>query len=102
VYGHYEQVVDRESAYEKLKARTIEKEPAREQGGRGAMEQPGQEASSTLTSILFGSTGPRGGHHDGLLDAAAKSAVRALGSGVGRAILRGTLGSILGGARGRR
>jgi hypothetical protein len=114
VYGHYEQAVDRESAYEKLHARTSEKvsnSPA--QPG-----QPGQPASTAspaspaqsglgaqatgalggLASILLGSTGPRGAHHDGLLDSAARSAARAVGSNVGRAIIRGALGSILGAA----
>jgi hypothetical protein len=54
--------------------------------------------SSTLSGILFGTTGPRGGHHDGLVDAAAKSAVRTMGTSLGRAIFRGTLGSIFGGS----
>jgi DNA helicase HerA-like ATPase len=97
VYGHYAQAVDRESAYEKLKARTTDK-----QTGSGTIEAtgaapPASDLSKTVTNILFGTTGPRGGHHDGLVDAAAKSAARSLGSGVGRAILRGALGSILGG-----
>ena len=56
------------------------------------------ELSGPLSDILFGTTGPRGGHHDGLLEAAAKSAARSVGSGLGRAILRGALGSILGGS----
>jgi uncharacterized protein len=100
-YGHYEHTVDRESAYEKLKARTAEKTDAAPPADTTAA--PGQPAgastASVLTSILFGSTGPRGGHHDGLVDAAAKSAARAVGSSFGRAIIRGTLGSIFGGSR---
>jgi hypothetical protein len=109
-YGHYEQTVDRESAYEKLKARTSDKtassaQPAPDQPPAGNVPAgtapAGSGASSgvsgALAAILLGTTGPRGGHHDGLIDAAAKSAVRSLGSGVGRAILRGALGSILGG-----
>jgi hypothetical protein len=92
VYGHYEQTVDRESAYEKLRTRTVEKSDA---------PTPAPLSSGTgesLSSILLGSTGPRGGQRDGLLQSAAKSAARAMGSGIGRAILRGALGSILGGA----
>jgi hypothetical protein len=50
-----------------------------------------------LSDILLGTTGPRGGHHPGILDSAARSAARSIGSGVGREILRGVLGSILGG-----
>jgi hypothetical protein len=52
-----------------------------------------------LSDFIFGHTGPRGGHHDGVLEAAGKSAARSVGSGIGRAILRGALGSILGGRR---
>jgi hypothetical protein len=62
---------------------------------------PGESVSGALTEILFGTTGPRGGHHDGLVQSAAKSAARSMGSGVGRAILRGALGSILGEPRRR-
>ena len=114
VYGHYDKAVDRESAYEKLTARTAGKTeaanaPAVPSGAGGAGEagkagSGGAGASGTesvtgaLASILFGTTGPRGGHHDGLVQSAAKSAARSMGSGVGRAILRGALGSILGGS----
>jgi DNA double-strand break repair helicase HerA and related ATPase len=103
-YGHYEQTIDRESAYEKLKARTAAADtavtPATLPGSPGA--PAGSSVTDSLSAILFGTTGPRGGRHPGLLDAAAKSAAHAMGSGVGRAILRGALGSILGGTRGRR
>ncbi len=54
--------------------------------------------TDALSSILLGTTGPRGGHHDGLVQSAARSAARSVGSGLGRAILRGALGSILGGS----
>jgi DNA helicase HerA-like ATPase len=107
LYGHYEQTVDRESAYEKLKNRTLSKAGAAEAPpARGRQPSPGAEPdesglAGTLAGVLFGTTGPRGGHHDGLLDSAAKSAARAVGSNVGRAIIRGALGSILGGS-GRR
>jgi hypothetical protein len=74
-------------------------------GGAGEVGGTGSTAPSTgsavtdaLSNIIFGTTGPRGGHHDGLLQSAAKSAARSVGSGVGRAILRGALGSILGGS----
>ena len=95
-YGRYEQRVDRESAYEKLKNRTLDKpavSPTASQPSAGAKTTGG-----ALQDILFGSTGPRGGHRDGLVEAASKSAVRAFGSGIGRAILRGALGSIFGGS----
>ncbi len=42
-----------------------------------------------------------GGLHDGLMQSFAKSAVRTIGSQVGREIIRGVLGSIFGGGRRR-
>ena len=109
LYGHYEQAVDRESAYEKLKARTVGAGEAGGPGGRwaGPAESPsapstGSAVTDALSNIFFGTTGPRGGHHDGLVQSAAKSAARSVGSGLGRAILRGALGSILGGTTSRR
>ena len=92
MYRHYEQTIDRESAYEKLKARALSNQPP---------PPASSGAGSTLSTILFGSTGPRGGRRDGLVDAAAKSTARAIGSSLGRAIMRGALGSLLGGARRR-
>jgi len=106
LYGHYEQSVDRESAYEKLTNRTAVRTggaPATGTGtqpvapGGGTKGATPSGIGAALAGVLFGTTGPRGGHHDGLLDSAAKSAARAVGSNVGRAIIRGALGSILGG-----
>ena len=109
MYGHYDQAVDRESAYEKLKARTASREgaaaplpDAATQPAGPAAQPAGPSFSDAVSSVLFGTTGPRGGHHDGLVDAAAKSAARSFGSTVSRAIIRGALGSILGSSsRGR-
>ena len=111
--GHYEQAVDRESAYEKLHARTIERQgngaatagPAPGSGAPMAGPPPagpapapaGPSIGSQISAVLFGTTGPRGGHHEGLIDVAAKSMTRSVSSGVGRQIVRGVLGSILGG-----
>jgi len=111
--GHYEQTVDRESAYEKLKARASDKQPdavpvtptgtVSTGSGAGVPAPSGTAPSSSmpdsLSQILFGSTGPRGGHHEGMLESAAKSAARSVGSGMGREILRGVLGSIFGGRK---
>jgi len=102
--GHYEHAVDRESAYEKLQARAADSQgsgPA--PTGRGPVsptpQSPRTPASGGLSDLLFGTVGPRGGKHEGLLEAAAKSAARSLGSGAGRQILRGMLGSMFGGRR---
>jgi DNA helicase HerA-like ATPase len=88
--GHYEKQVDRESAYEKLKARA--EQVAQE---KAQQEQPKQ--GSLASDILFGKTGPRGGKQSqGLIEAMAKSAARTVGSQVGRELIRGVLGSLLG------
>jgi hypothetical protein len=54
-----------------------------------------------LKDAVLGTTGPRGGRHPGLAEKAASSAVRSIGSAVGREIIRGVLGSLLGGSRRR-
>jgi DNA helicase HerA-like ATPase len=78
----YEKTVDRESAYEKLTSRSEEKpvvQPTK------PAEKPAAPARQTQT----------------ILDAATKSAVRAIGSELGRQIIRGVLGSILGSGKRR-
>jgi uncharacterized protein len=97
VAGVYEKTVDRESAYEKLKGRaeTAPDAPAAKPGTKGAAESS-EGSSSMLNDLLFGSTGPRGGKRDGLVQTMAKSAVRTMGTSVGKEILRGVLGSIFG------
>ena len=74
--GHYEQAIDRESAYERLKARAeqaVTNEPTKTEPARAPAHQ-----------------------RETPLEAMAKSAARAIGSVLGRQILRGVLGSILG------
>ena len=103
LYGHYEQVVDRESAYEKLKGGAAKVSPGRTPSGEPQQHAPAESGGvlgglgSAIGGILVGSTGPRGGHNAGVVEMAAKSAARAIGSQVGREIIRGVLGSILGG-----
>src|SRR3954470_11940837 len=90
VFGKYESTIDRESAYEKLTQRT-EAKPAQ-----------AEQSSKPVSDILFGKTGPRGGKQSqGVLEALTKSAARSIGSELGRQLLRGVLGSILGGGKKR-
>jgi DNA helicase HerA-like ATPase len=103
--GHYEQAVDRESAYEKLQARGTQKVEA---AGAPAAT-PGASVPDAAKPSLFGSIlgnaesvfqptiGPRGARHDSLATSMVKSAVRAAGSQVGRQLVRGILGGMLGG-----
>ncbi len=48
-----------------------------------------------LKGVLFGSTGSHDGRHEDPAQKAAPSAVRSIGSAVGREIIRGVLGSLL-------
>ena len=94
VAGVYEKEVDRESAYEIIKART-EQATAQAQAAAETAAKAKEEAKSGsggfINDILFGT-----GRRQGMVEAMAKSAVRSVGSQVGRAIIRGVLGSILG------
>jgi hypothetical protein len=72
--GRYDQPVDRESAYEVLKRR------AEEELARQAPAPP---------------AGARSGGRQTPMEAMVTSAVRAIGSQLGRQIVRGLLGSIL-------
>jgi DNA helicase HerA-like ATPase len=109
--GHYDTAVDRESAYEKLRARADGEDSA--QGGKrgraageaaqsrsGQGKAGGNDMGSLASEILFGRRGPRGGRQSqGLIEAMAKSAVRSMGTQAGRSLMRGLLGSLLGGRK---
>ncbi|MGR4870135.1 helicase HerA-like C-terminal domain-containing protein [Variovorax sp. LARHSF232] len=103
VAGVYEKVVDRESAYEKLKSRadSAPDAPVAVGGKPGAAASEDSGLMGGLNDLLFGSTGPRGGKRDGLVQTMAKSAVRTMGTTAGREILRGVLGGIFGAKKGR-
>ena len=85
-YGHYEQAVDRDSAYEMLQ--------------RKAQAAPVQEAAAPPQAggMLSGVMESAGG----LFGAFAKSAARSIGTQVAREITRGLLGGIFGGGSTRR
>jgi DNA helicase HerA-like ATPase len=80
--GYYEKAVDRESAYEKLKTRA-------EAESAAVTPEPRERKAAPASP---------GGD---LLAAAAKSAAHAIGSSLGRQIIRGVLGSLFGGERKR-
>jgi DNA helicase HerA-like ATPase len=104
VAGVYEKVVDRESAYEKLRGRAARAPAGGASSGAGTAAAPAPTGGGVLDGLkdsLFGSTGPRGGRYPGLAEKAASSAVRSIGSAVGREIIRGVLGSLIGGSRRR-
>ncbi|WON74516.1 DUF853 domain-containing protein [Nitrosospira sp. Is2] len=105
LFGHYEQILDRESAYEIIKRRTTEanagSEPVPLPGRTGQTEQAsgGGGMMDVLGDMLLTKTGPRGGRQPGVMESMARSAARSIGSQVGREIFRGVLGSIFGGRR---
>jgi DNA helicase HerA-like ATPase len=99
VAGVYDKDVDRESAYEKLKARAAASAPTAG-ATPGAAPQAGGVMGG-LKDILLGTTGPRGGHREGMLEAMAKSAGRTATTAVTGALVRGMLGSLLGGSKRR-
>jgi DNA helicase HerA-like ATPase len=111
VAGVYDQPVDRESAYERLKARAGSTLAAEANAAGSAAPTPAGNAASPARSsvwselggILMGSVGPRGGRREGVLEALVKSGARSMGSQIGGQLVRGVLGSLLGGgSRSRR
>ena len=96
VAGTYEQLVDRESAYEVLKVR-------REQTAAAAHPEPAPASTGSVFGDVLGSVfGGGSSRRQSTGEAMVKSAARAVGSEVGRRIIRGVLGSILGGSGRRR
>ena len=93
VAGVYENAVDRESAYERLKGRAEQGPPAAGSPPAAGQPQPWY-ANLPGLGIPGGGSARRG---DSLAEAMAKSAARTIGSSVGRQIVRGVLGSLLGG-----
>ena len=99
VIGIYEQAVDRESAYERLRGRAEQPVTAKqEQGNQRRQSQPWYEKLRSLGGLSGSATAGQGHRGDTLVEAAMKSAVRSMGTPVVRQIIRGVLGSILGGS----
>ena len=94
VAGVYEDMVDRESAFEILRDRA---------NAAAQASQEAQGASSGLAQglneFLFGSTGPRGGKKDGLVQSVVKSQARSMVNRAAGRLLRGVLGNLLGGKK---
>jgi DNA helicase HerA-like ATPase len=86
VFGRYDRTIDRESAHERLAARV----------GQGGMPPQAPLPSEAQAPVS------RGRQRQGVVEAVAISAARAIGSQVGRQLIRGVLGSLLGGSSGRR
>ena len=88
--GRYEDIVDRESAYEILKGRAKEMQAQQEELEKQEAELEKQEAEEKSKS--------KGGRkRQSAGEAFIKSATRAIGSQIGRRIVRGIMGSLFGG-----
>jgi len=85
--GTYENLVDRESAFEMLKKRAQELESQRAEAARRDAESAGDKAHARSGS---------GRQRQGAVEAFTKSVLRSVGSSLGRSIARGILGSIIG------
>jgi uncharacterized protein len=102
LFGQYEQTQDRESAFERLKGQAQAAPEPPLSGKVSEQAEPEGGPFGSISEILFGRTGPRGGQHDGVVQTAAKSVARTLGNEMGRQLIRGVLGSLLGGNSKRR
>jgi len=106
VAGIYDTAEDRESAYEHLRGRAAGGAAATPGSGGAAAGGPagapaaeagwGDTIRDSLGGLLQSS-----GRKDSVLEAMAKSAARSMGSTAGREIIRGVLGSLLGGGKRR-
>ncbi len=90
--GKYDKIVDRESAFEVL-AKRAETKNTEQADAKTAPAQGGDEGIlGMVKDLMIGSTGPRGGRRDGVVQQVAKSYVR----GAARQLIRGVLGSLVG------
>ena len=86
--GKYDRQVDRESAFEVLQRRAEQKNAA-----QAAAAQPQTDGVwGAVKDMMIGSTGPRGGKRDGILQQMVKNQVRS----TTRQLIRGVLGSLIG------
>lgn len=107
IYGYYEKSVDRESAYEILKGRVAGSSNETGLSNEAGASKPAETERGFDWGTLFNggqqepqsSRRPLGRQAESILTTVAKSAARTIGSELGRQILRGVLGSILGGKR---
>jgi DNA helicase HerA-like ATPase len=99
VAGVYDKTVDRESAYESLKARAEQTATAAAAAKPAAKTTEAAAAGGGGLGDILGGVLGGSGRREGALEAFTKSAARAIGSQAGRSIIRGVLGSLFGGKR---
>lgn len=105
LYGRYEEMVDRESAFEVLERREAENAALAEQtdaenaalaaqkdldiAEKEAAENADSGLMGALKAFVFGSKGPRGGQRDGLVQQASKNIMRQITNEITRGVLGG-------------
>jgi DNA helicase HerA-like ATPase len=87
--GKYDQIIDRDSAYEQLAARAAKATQSSQPPAETQPSQPKGTGGWGLPEVLTGTS-----RRQGILEAMAKSVARTVGSQIGREIVRGVLGSI--------
>jgi DNA helicase HerA-like ATPase len=92
----YEQLVDRESAYEMLAKREAELAAKRQQEAEAAARAKAEEERRAKEEKEARAAERSRGNRQGIGEALAKSVARTIGSTLGRQIVRGILGSIIG------
>jgi len=98
VAGVYETVVDRESAYELLQARAGSGAVAAPVQAGGQAAAPAAAAPAERPWYDIPGITTKSGRGDTLVETVAKTAVRTVGVAVGRQLVRGLMGSLLGGS----
>jgi hypothetical protein len=94
VGGKYDLLVNRESAYEILSRRTLEKAELADTEKAAASDASSERNGGMISDFLWGTK-----RRQGMVETMAKQAARTVGSQIGRKIIRGILGGILGRSR---
>ncbi|MEM6616667.1 MAG: helicase HerA-like C-terminal domain-containing protein [Pseudomonadota bacterium] len=110
VFGQYDEAIDRESAFEKLRAAADEKAKAeeaqraaeereREEKGRmkrsrSGLQLPDFDRDDRPTKRASRKSTRRRSNRQSVTEAAVKSVARSVGTSLGRALIRGVLGSL--------
>jgi hypothetical protein len=102
VAGVYEKAIDRESAYERLTGKAQQTPTAGQMQQRETIQTQAQQSTSGAGGMLTEAMGALFGSGSSRRmspgQAMVNSAARAIGSQVGRQLIRGALGSLLGGS----
>jgi DNA helicase HerA-like ATPase len=98
VAGVYERFIDRESAYERLKAATKDSPGQR----IAAPVTGGGILGQLITGAVGGITGARARQSDTVVEALSKNLTRSIANTAGRELVRGLMGSLFGGTKRKR